>query len=172
VLDRSMVTMVRDTSVYSLESFKKRMKAAGEAQVNIGSASSFATTLPQLLFFSLFTLTIPFRSSSIVSQQICRALSTGKRIDLKGGRFPNCRNRQRFEGHGHFQSLFEMGTEEDAEQRKVQKKKEDGELDEDRKKGEKGWRYGAVSLHCSLCFAITKVMKDKLTRDVLLWSMR
>jgi hypothetical protein len=65
-----------------------------------------------------------------------------------------------------------MGIEEDAELRREQRKKEDGEVDEDREKGKKGWRYGAVSLHHCSCFAITKVVKDELTRDVLLRSMR
>lgn len=59
----------------------------------------------------------------------------------------------RFDGHGHFQSLFEMGSEEDAALlREVKERKSEGVEEhmgegeaEERKKGEKGWRYGAVS---------------------------
>jgi hypothetical protein len=65
-----------------------------------------------------------------------------------------------------------MGTEEDAELLKEQKKKEDGRVEEDRTKGEKGWRYGAVSLHHWSYFAITEVIEVELTRDVVLCSTR
>jgi hypothetical protein len=165
-----MVTMVRDTSVYSLDSFKKQMKAAGESSVTLVFA--FYLALRSLSCSSPLADIHNFSRLLIrVSQQICRALSTGKRIDLKGGKFPNCRDLQKFKGHGHFQSLFEMGTEEDAELLKEQRKKEDGEPEKDRKKGEKGWRYGAVSLRCCSCFYSAGIDEHELTRDIAFRSM-
>jgi hypothetical protein len=65
-----------------------------------------------------------------------------------------------------------MGTEEDAELLKEQRKKEDGRVEEDRKKGDKGWRYGAVSLYRYSYFAITEITEDELARDVVLYSTR
>jgi hypothetical protein len=106
-----------------------------------------------------------------VLQQICRALITGKRIDLKGRKLPNCQDLKRFDGHGHFQSLFEMGTEADVELPNEQKKNEEGKVDEDRKKGETGWRYGAVSLRCCSCFATAEIDKYKLTREIVFRSI-
>jgi len=46
-LQRSMVTMVRDTSVYSLASFKKQMKALGDSQVSLVFASSPIVPFPR-----------------------------------------------------------------------------------------------------------------------------
>ena len=122
------------------------MKELGESQVSLVFA--FRVVFPSLPIPPSTPLTLlPLIFLISVSQQICNDLITGKRINLKGGKFPNCRDLLRFDGHGHFQSLFEMGSEEDAllvrEER--EREKEGGEVVEGRKKGEKGWRYGAVS---------------------------
>jgi hypothetical protein len=61
-----------------------------------------------------------------------------------------------------------MGTEEDVELLNEQKKKEEGKVEEDRKKGKKGWRYGAVSLHCySSCFVTSEIDEEELTREIV-----
>jgi len=78
----------------------------------------------------------------------------GKLVTFKG-RMPNCQQVKSFAGEGHFQSLFEMGLEEDArllkEQEGARKDREvdgdvqEGEEQEVDRKGAKGWRYGPVS---------------------------
>ncbi|KAL7414855.1 hypothetical protein BDY24DRAFT_440313 [Mrakia frigida] len=84
------------------------------------------------------------------SQKVCNLLFAGKLGSYKlKGPIPDCQKLSTFAGRGHFDSLFEMGTEEDAaelrEIEKVQKELEVVEEEsekEERQKGAKGWRYG------------------------------
>jgi len=99
-------------------------------------------------------LTWPFLRSTWDLQRICNELFTGKLVHFTRP-IPNCQELSNFPGHGHFQALFEMGTEEDAallrdeEERKKEGPLPNGEevlVEDRRKKGEKGWRYGPVSV--------------------------
>ncbi|KAL7414805.1 hypothetical protein BDY24DRAFT_384636 [Mrakia frigida] len=85
------------------------------------------------------------------SQRICNLLFAGKVGSYKlKGPIPDCKKLSTFAGRGHFESLFEMGTEEDAiELEEMEKtKKESGGVfeeereEEERQMGAKGWRYG------------------------------
>ena len=137
--------MVRDSAVYSLSAFRKQQQTLGESQV-----SSRVSFIPRSCSS---TLTLSLRPL----QRICDLLYSGiPGSHTVTGPIPDCQKLLSFAGQGHFRSLYEMGNEEDArllkermerqeEKEGVSVNAETGEPVDGRKKGEKGWRYGAVS---------------------------